>query len=61
MKPFLKWPGGKRWLVANHANLLPTTFERYIEPFLGSGSVFFHLKPKRALLGDINSELVAAY
>jgi len=61
MKPFLKWPGGKRWFIANHANLLPETFERYIEPFLGSGSLFFHLKPKRALLGDINDELIAAY
>jgi len=30
VKPFLKWPGGKRWFVANYANLLPKNFNRYI-------------------------------
>jgi DNA adenine methylase len=61
MTPFLKCPGGKRWFVANHANLLPKKFSSYIEPFLGSGSVFFYLKPKRAILGDVSPDLVAAY
>lgn len=61
MTPFLKWPGGKRWFIANHANLLPTKFNRYIEPFLGGGSVFFHLKPTQSLLSDLNPELIAVY
>lgn len=61
MIPFLKWPGGKRWFVANHADLLPKEFNLYIEPFLGSGSVFFHLKPRWAVLGDVNPDLVSAY
>lgn len=61
MTPFLKWPGGKRWFIANHASLLPTTFNRYIEPFLGGGSVFFHLKPNQSLLSDLNPELIAVY
>ncbi|NMV41857.1 Dam family site-specific DNA-(adenine-N6)-methyltransferase [Ralstonia insidiosa] len=59
--PFLKWAGGKRWLVNNHADLLPTTYNRYIEPFLGGGSVFFHLRPENAILGDLNSDLIDAY
>ncbi len=59
--PFLKWPGGKRWLVAQHAHVLPPTYDRYIEPFLGGGSVFFHLQPERALLGDTNRELIGVY
>ncbi|MEZ0300004.1 MAG: DNA adenine methylase [Candidatus Methylacidiphilales bacterium] len=59
--PFLKWPGGKRWFVASHSHLLPRTFNRYIEPFLGGGSVFFHLKPARSLLSDLNPELIATY
>jgi DNA adenine methylase len=59
--PFLKWPGGKRWFVQNHADLLPTDFQRYIEPFLGGGSVFFHLKPAKAILADANRELISAY
>ena len=60
-KPFLKWAGGKRWFVTNHSDLLPQSFNRYIEPFLGSGAVFFHLQPQNALLGDSNKELVDTY
>lgn len=59
--PFLKWPGGKRWFIHNHRELLPNSYTRYIEPFLGGGAVFFHLQPDNALLGDINPDLVAAY
>jgi DNA adenine methylase len=61
MKPFLKWPGGKRWLTSKYAHLFPRKFKTYIEPFLGSGSVFFHLAPNKALLGDTNQELIATY
>lgn len=61
MVPFLKWPGGKRWFVAHHADLLPKKFNLYIEPFLGSGSVYFYLCPPKALLGDVNSELITTY
>jgi DNA adenine methylase len=59
--PFLKWPGGKRWFVCQYADILPSEYGAYIEPFLGAGSVYFHLQPKRALLGDINADLVNAY
>ena len=61
LKPFLKWAGGKRWFVANHSEILPRNFKCYIEPFLGSGAVYFHLRPKRALLGDYNVELIETY
>ncbi|MDA8430652.1 MAG: Dam family site-specific DNA-(adenine-N6)-methyltransferase [Geobacteraceae bacterium] len=61
MTPFLKWAGGKRWFVHQYSHLFPTKFNRYIEPFLGSGSVYFHVKPKRALLGDSNPDLVNTY
>ena len=40
-EPFLKWAGGKRWLVRRHLNLFPTNYNRYVEPFVGSGAVFF--------------------
>ena len=59
--PFLKWPGGKRWFVFKHTNLMPDSYRTYIEPFLGAGSVYFHVQPKAALLGDINADLVNAY
>lgn len=59
--PFINWPGGKRWFVSNYADLLPDEYENYIEPFLGAGAVYIHLKPARALLGDINLELIDTY
>lgn len=59
--PFLKWAGGKRWLVTSHSDFLTLPYKRYIEPFLGSGAVFFHLTPKRAILADSNKELINTY
>jgi DNA adenine methylase len=59
--PFLKWPGGKRWFVCNYADLLPSKYGKYIEPFLGAGSVYFHMQPKQALLGDKNANLINVY
>lgn len=61
LPPFLKWPGGKRWFVCNWSHILPAKFGTYIEPFLGAGSVYFHLRPSKALLGDLNAELVNTY
>lgn len=61
VKPFLKWAGGKRWFVQRHSELLPKKFNRYIEPFLGSGATYFHLAPKDAILGDMNSDLINVY
>jgi DNA adenine methylase len=59
--PFLKWPGGKRWFVNRHLDVLPRTYRRYIEPFLGSASVYFAIRPERAVLADVNAELVDTY
>lgn len=59
--PFLTWAGGKRWFVNNHPELFPLNYDNYIEPFLGSGAVFFHLKPQTAILNDINKDLINAY
>lgn len=61
MKPFLNWAGGKRWLVANHAHMLSTDGRRYVEPFLGSGAIFFHLLPLASILADANPQLVEAF
>lgn len=60
-EPFLKWPGGKRWLALKYAHLFPTQFDRYVEPFLGGGAVFFRLAPAKSLLADANEELINAY
>jgi len=59
--PFLKWAGGKRWLASAHGNLLPDNYNRYYEVFLGSGAVFFSVRPAQATLSDINEELIECY
>lgn len=59
--PFLKWAGGKRWLTSSERLPTPAEFRRYIEPFLGGGAVFFHLRPSLAILADVNEELVELY
>jgi len=60
-EPFLKWAGGKRWLVQRRRDLFPSAYQRYVEPFLGGGAVFFELLPKCAVLADSNEEVINAY
>ena len=59
--PFLKWPGGKRWLIHRMIDCMPRIEGKYIEPFLGGGAFFFALRPSCAKLSDINSELIETY
>lgn len=59
--PFLKWPGGKRWLAGTVAEILGQPSGAYYEPFLGGGAVFFALRPARAVLSDRNGELIEVY
>jgi DNA adenine methylase len=60
--PFLKWPGGKRWAGHRITDLIRERLTgTYYEPFLGGGAVFFELRPPRAVLSDINPELVNTY
>ena len=59
--PFLKWAGGKRWLADACLDLFPKKFNTYIEPFLGGGAMFFRLLPRRAILADMNRELIETY
>lgn len=60
-RPFLKWAGGKAQLIQQYLPFFPGNFRTYHEPFLGGGAIFFHLQPARAILTDINPELVNAY
>ena len=59
--PLLKWPGGKRALVAAVTSIFPEQFGKYFEPFLGGGAIFFALNPGKAILSDVNSDLIETY
>jgi len=61
LAPFLKWAGGKRWFAARCLHMVPDSFGRYIEPFLGSGAMYFALRPADALLSDLNADLIECY
>ena len=67
-KPFVKWVGGKRQLLKQFKELglyPPEDFNpntaTYFEPFVGGGAVFFDLFPQKAVLFDLNSELITTY
>ena len=44
IEPFLKWPGGKRWIAKKYKEYFPKEYNMYIEPFLGSGAAVGFLK-----------------
>lgn len=67
-KPFVKWVGGKRQLLKQFRNLNlypPHDFNpkknTYFEPFVGGGAVFLDLLPQKAVLSDLNFELITTY
>ena len=60
-KPFIKWVGGKRQLIAQFQELFPKDFNNYHEPFLGGWAVFFNLQKKQSFLSDVNKELINVY
>ena len=65
--PLLKWAGGKRQLLPRLRRFYPREFGRYIEPFVGSGAVFFdlhgagRLRGHEAVLIDSNADLIGCY
>jgi DNA adenine methylase len=59
--PLIRWAGSKRKLLHHLVSAAPPSFRRYYEPFVGSGCLFFALRPGRATLGDINTVLIETY
>lgn len=60
-RPFLKWVGGKRQLLPELLARVPDRFDRYFEPFVGGAALFFALRPRSAVLADVNERLVRTY
>src|SRR5690554_5001823 len=64
MEPFVKWAGGRRQILDELLSKMPNNFNRYIEPFVGGGALFFKLEsekhnPKR--INDTNKQLINCY
>lgn len=62
MKSLLRWAGSKRQLLGNlKCYWDAVNAQRYVEPFAGSAALFFEIAPKRAVLNDVNTELISFY
>jgi DNA adenine methylase len=59
--PVVKWVGGKRQIIDEIITYVPDSFSTYYEPFLGGGAVLFELQPKKAVVNDVNEELMNIY
>ena len=59
--PFLRWAGSKRRLLPVLQTFWTKKHKRYVEPFAGSACLFFAINPPKAILGDLNPELIATY
>lgn len=60
-RPVLKWAGGKTQLLERLLKKVPRQFNKYIEPFVGGGALFFYLHPQQSVIADINPELINLY
>ena len=62
VKPVLKWAGGKSSLIPQLFKHFPKRFNRYFEPFLGGGAVFFSLGFfENSVINDLNTEITGLY
>ena len=61
MSPVLKWAGGKTQLLGAIMTRLPKDYNRYYEPFIGSGAVFLAINPPNAVISDTNEQLINLY
>ncbi|WP_349745764.1 DNA adenine methylase [Pseudomonas frederiksbergensis] len=61
LEPLIRWAGSKKKLIPLLKANTPKTFNKYIEPFCGSACLYFSLRPTKAVLSDINQELIISY
>ncbi len=61
MKPFIKWAGGKEKELPIILENLPKDYDRYIEPFVGGGAVYFAINSTKSIINDKSDELINLY
>ena len=61
LKPILKWAGGKRQMLPELIKCFPKKFNRYLEPFIGGGALFFFINKNNSIISDTNKELINLY
>ena len=61
LRPFLKWAGGKEKELNYILPLIPNKIDRYFEPFVGGGAVYFSLNCKNNFINDKSGELIQLY
>jgi DNA adenine methylase len=61
LKPLIKWSGGKSDEIKMFEKYIPEHYIKYIEPFVGGGSLYFYLNPINAVISDVHSELIDLY
>lgn len=61
LPPLIRWAGSKKKLLPLLKKNTPKEYNKYIEPFCGSACLYFNLRPEKAVLGDINKELIVSY
>lgn len=54
----LKWVGNKYRYAHTITSFFPARYNKYIEPFVGTGAVLATLAPKRAIAGDVLTPLI---
>ena len=58
LKPIVKWHGGKKEEIKHILPHIPSSYSKYLEPFVGGGALYFNINPERAVINDVHKELI---
>lgn len=61
LRPIIRYPGGKTGMLWRMREVMPPAFGTYIEPYVGGAAVLLDICPQRAIIGDMNTELIVCY
>ena len=61
LPPLVKWSGGKKDEIKMFYTHIPPDIDTYLEPFIGGGSLFFHINHSKNVINDVHTELIAFY